>query len=94
MDVVSESMANEQEISRCLAPHVQEELTPGYDRAMEERGTGSVARQKASFHNFISEAKEDLFEDGADVIMERLANAVSAIGDGLALSLDELPQKI
>ncbi len=47
MDVVSESMANEQkEISRCLAPHVQDELTPGYDRAMEERGAGSVARQK------------------------------------------------
>ncbi|KAK0453568.1 hypothetical protein EV421DRAFT_2030518 [Armillaria borealis] len=95
MDVVSESMANEQkEISRCLAPHVQDELTPGYDRAMEERGAGSVARQKASFHDFISEAKEDLFEDGADVIMERLANAASAVGDGLALSLGELAQKI
>ncbi|KAK0468295.1 uncharacterized protein EV420DRAFT_1473993 [Desarmillaria tabescens] len=95
MDVVSESMANEQkEISRCLAPHVQGELTPGYDRAMEERGTGSVARQKASFHDFISEAREDLFEDGVDVIMERLASAASAVGDGLALSLGELAQKI
>ncbi|KAK0486897.1 hypothetical protein EDD18DRAFT_1192269 [Armillaria luteobubalina] len=95
MDVVSESMANEQkEISRCLAPHIQDELTPGYDRAMEERGAGSVARQKASFHGFISEAKEDLFEDGADVIMERLADAASAVGDGLALSLGELAQKI
>ncbi|KAK0191014.1 hypothetical protein F5146DRAFT_1196144 [Armillaria mellea] len=95
MDVVSESMANEQkEISRCLAPHIQDELTPGYDRAMEERGAGSVARQKASFHDFISEAKEDLFEDGADVIMERLANAASAVGDSLALSLGELAQKI
>ncbi|KAK0490958.1 hypothetical protein IW261DRAFT_1434849 [Armillaria novae-zelandiae] len=95
MDVVSESMANEQkEISRCLAPHVQAELTSGYDRAMEERGAGSVARQKASFHDFISEAKEDLFEDGADVIMERLANAATVVGDGLTLSLGELAQKI
>ncbi|KAK0206486.1 Dynamin family-domain-containing protein [Desarmillaria ectypa] len=95
MDVVSESMANEQkEISRCLAPHVQEELTPGYDRAMEERGAGSVARQKASFRDFISEVRQDLFEDGADVIIERLVNAASVIGDGLALSLGELAQKI
>ena len=38
---------NEQkETSRCLAPHVQDQLLWGYDRAMEERGRGSVARQK------------------------------------------------
>lgn len=47
LDVVRDTMQNEQkEVSRCLAPHVQEQLIEGYDRAMEERGTGSVARQK------------------------------------------------
>lgn len=47
IDVVAESMTNEQkEISRCLAPHVQAELIDGYDAAMEERGAGSVKRQK------------------------------------------------
>jgi hypothetical protein len=47
VDLVKETMNQEQkEISRCLAPHVQEQLIEAYDTAMEERGTGSVARQK------------------------------------------------
>lgn len=47
LDAVSEAMNTQQkEISRCLAPHVQAQLADGYNRAMEERGRGSVARQK------------------------------------------------
>lgn len=47
VDLVKETMNTEQkEVSRCMAPHVQEQLVEGYDTAMEERGTGSVARQK------------------------------------------------
>jgi hypothetical protein len=47
MGVVKEALGREQkEISRCLAPHVQNELAGGYNLAMEERGRGSVARQK------------------------------------------------
>jgi hypothetical protein len=46
-EIVRATMNNEQkEVSRCMAPHVQAQLVDGYDRAMEERGTGSVARQK------------------------------------------------
>lgn len=44
---IKTAMTNEQkEISRCLTPHVKSELLEGYAAAMEERGTGSVARQK------------------------------------------------
>lgn len=47
VEAVKIAMQEEQkEISRCLAPQVQAHLVDGYDRAMEERGTGSVARQK------------------------------------------------
>jgi hypothetical protein len=47
VDLVKETMNTEQkEVSRCMAPHVQDQLIDGYDTAMEERGTGSVARQK------------------------------------------------
>lgn len=47
MEVVKEALGKEQkEISRCLAPHVQNELTDGYNLALQERGSGSVARQK------------------------------------------------
>jgi len=47
VEIVKATLNTEQkEISRSLAPHVQEQLIDGYERAMEERGTGSVARQK------------------------------------------------
>ena len=47
IEVVKETMQTEQkEVSRCLAPHVQSQLIDGYDRAMQEVGRGSVARQK------------------------------------------------
>lgn len=38
--------SEQKEISRSLAPHVQNQLTDGYETAMLERGPGSVARQK------------------------------------------------
>lgn len=45
--VVGETVITQQkEVSRCLAPHVQNNLIDGYDLAMEEKGPGSVARQK------------------------------------------------
>ena len=44
---VKEQMSKEQkEISRCIVPHVKNELLDGYNGAMQEKGTGSVARQK------------------------------------------------
>jgi hypothetical protein len=46
---IKEQMSKEQkEISRCVAPHVRNELLEGYEEAILERGTGSVARQKVS----------------------------------------------
>ena len=50
--VVREILNEQQkEISRCLIPHVQKQLRNGYAEAAEERGRGSVARQKVSFAN-------------------------------------------
>ena len=49
VELVKETMNREQkEISRIMAPHVQAQLVEGYDTAMEERGRGSVARQKVN----------------------------------------------
>ena len=47
IEIVKETLNTKQkDISRLLAPHIQNELVDGYDEAMEERGRGSVARQK------------------------------------------------
>ncbi|KAG1755777.1 hypothetical protein EDB19DRAFT_1956649 [Suillus lakei] len=95
MEVVKEALVKEQkEISRCLAPHVQNELTDGYNLALEERGRGSVARQKAVFHNYIDGHKHDVFDGGADVLMGRLSTAAETIGKALNESLRELAEKI
>lgn len=95
VDLVGTALQNEQkEVSRCLAPHVRDQLVDGYDLAMEERGTGSVARQKAVFHTYISNQKDDIFEDGAEVLMERLDKSAEAIGAALDAALTELAQKV
>jgi hypothetical protein len=110
MEVVKEALGKEQkEISRCLAPHVQNELTDGYNLALEERGQGSVARQKvchthhlkassdriqAVFHNYIHGRKHDVFNGGAEVLMGRLSTAAETIGKALNESLRELAEKV
>lgn len=51
VELVKDAMNREQkETSRVMAPHVQAQLVEGYETAMEERGKGSVARQKVSVH--------------------------------------------
>lgn len=95
LELVRQTMNNEQkEVSRCLAPHVQQQLVDGYDRAMVERGRGSVARQKAVFHNYIDDCKDDVFDDGADVLLDRLSKAAEAIGAALDSALSELAEKV
>ncbi|KAF8165415.1 Dynamin family-domain-containing protein [Crassisporium funariophilum] len=95
VEVVKATMNTEQkEVSRVMAPHVQAHLIEGYDTAMEERGTGSVARQKAYFRGYIENCKNDIFGDGADVVMERLTKATEAIGEALDEAMGELAQKI
>lgn len=95
LDVVRDTMNTEQkEISRCFAPHVQNQLIEGYDSAMMERGAGSVARQKALFHNYVDDIKEEVFNDGAEVLLGRLSTAAEAVGKALEDSLEELAEKI
>ncbi|KAG6882282.1 hypothetical protein C0992_012236, partial [Termitomyces sp. T32_za158] len=95
MEAVRETMSKEQkEVSRCMMPHIQSQLAEGYDRAMEEKGTGSVVRQKTYFHGFIDSCKDEIFDGGADVIMDRLSKAANAIGNTLDGALGQLAQKI
>lgn len=47
IDIVNAQLtAGQKDVSRCLTPTVREQMLDGYQRAMEERGRGSVARQK------------------------------------------------
>jgi hypothetical protein len=95
VETVKDTLNNEQkEVSRSLAPHVQSQLLDGYTTAMEERGRGSVARQKDVFRTYVSDCKDDIFEDGADVILDRLTDAADAIGKTLTAALDNLAQKV
>lgn len=95
VELVKETMNREQkEVSRCMAPHVQNQLKEGYDTAMLERGTGSVARQKAYFRGYIDECKDNIFDDGAQIVLDRLIKAAEAIGEALDEAMGKLAQKI
>ncbi|KAL5508154.1 hypothetical protein ACEPAH_5772 [Sanghuangporus vaninii] len=53
IDVVSAELTSAQkEVSRGLEPHVRNQLCDGYSLAMQERGRGSVSRQKLVFKNY------------------------------------------
>ncbi|KIK65342.1 hypothetical protein GYMLUDRAFT_70455 [Collybiopsis luxurians FD-317 M1] len=93
--VVRDTVNTEQkEVSRSLAPHVQNNLIDGYNLAMDERGKGSVARQKLVFRTFLSERKDNVFDEGADVLMGRLDSLCSSVGQALLVAFKELAKKI
>ncbi|QRV77492.1 GTPase SLIP-GC protein [Ceratobasidium sp. AG-Ba] len=92
---IKTAMTNEQkEISRCLTPHVKNELLTAYYDAMLERGTGSVARQKLLFHNFVDRHRATIFRGGADQLFGKLDAAAESVGLLLQLALNELSEKI
>lgn len=93
--IVHEALQNHQkDVSRSLVPHVQSSLKNGYDLAMEERGRGSVARQKACFHDFVNANKHVIFSGGADTVMSKLSDAADAVGIALSEKLLELAEKV
>jgi len=70
IDVVQKILtAQQKEVSRCMSPHVRSQLISGYDQAMEERGIGSVARQKVQ--KFTAMAK--------NLILNRLLGRLSIL---------------
>jgi len=93
--VVREQLNNGQkDVSRCLEPHVREQLRDGYYTAMQERGAGSVARQKAIFRNFVQQNKDELFQDGADAILGGLDKIALDVGKALETALEGLANKV
>jgi hypothetical protein len=46
------------------------------------------------FHNFIDDCKNDVFEGGAEIILERLSKAAEVIGLALNEALQSLAQKV
>ncbi|CAE6511703.1 unnamed protein product [Rhizoctonia solani] len=88
-------MTNEQkDISRCLTPHVQRELLDAYESAAAERGTGSVARQKKLFHDYVETSRGTIFSKGTETLFKKLDTAAELIGVLLELGLSELAEKV
>jgi hypothetical protein len=53
-----------------------------------------VTLSQLLFHNYVNECKDDVFEGGAEVIMERLSKAAEAIGHALDAALQLLAEKV
>jgi hypothetical protein len=54
----------------------------------------TVCQFQALFRNFVAENKDDIFDNGADVLMDRLTKAAEAIGGALDEALGALAQKV
>ncbi|KAL5632722.1 hypothetical protein ACGC1H_005617 [Rhizoctonia solani] len=88
-------MTNEQkDISRCLTPHVQRELSTAYQSAAAEHGAGSVTRQKQLFHDYVEASRETIFSKGTENLFKKLDQAAELTGVLLELGLSELAEKI
>jgi hypothetical protein len=46
------------------------------------------------FHNYVDDCKDTVFEDGADVVLDRLEKAAEAVGEALDLAMGELAEKV
>jgi len=49
---------------------------------------------QAYFQGYISDCKDNIFDDGADVVMERLTKAAESIGETLDEAMGKLAQKV
>ncbi len=52
------------------------------------------SRDQAVFHNIVNEIKNEMFDDAADVILGRLAEAAEAVGKALGEALQALAEKV
>ncbi|KAJ3550796.1 hypothetical protein NMY22_g232 [Coprinellus aureogranulatus] len=95
MAVAKETMSNQRrEISHSLAPHVQEALREGYDRAKLEKGRGCVARMKGHFRDIVDDKKETMFDEAATSVLGGLEGAATAVGKALQESLCKLARQV
>ena len=49
---------------------------------------------KTVFRTYIEQCKDEIFDDGAGVVMERLTQAAVAVGEALDTALEELAKKV
>ena len=49
---------------------------------------------QAYFRGFMNECKDTIFDDGADVVLERLTKAADAIGETLDEAMGKLAEKV
>ncbi|KAJ2936140.1 hypothetical protein H1R20_g954, partial [Candolleomyces eurysporus] len=98
-DAVNLTVTQQQRrISRTMAPRIQEFMEDAYSKAVKEPGGhGSYRRRKDRIREFleIEENRNEMFEGGAKVIMDRLDEVAVAVGNALYESVGTaLAQKI
>ncbi|TDL30169.1 hypothetical protein BD410DRAFT_759365 [Rickenella mellea] len=78
----------------CVSSHVQDELEDAYDEAFQERGIGSVARQKAIFQGHIQRHKTEMFNSGVDALFQDIDRVIAKVGVSLRRALKNLAKQV
>ncbi|KAK1224423.1 hypothetical protein PQX77_012719 [Marasmius sp. AFHP31] len=85
----------QKEISRSLVPQVKDQLGDGYSMAMEMKGKGCVKRQKECLHIYVSDHKDDIFNQSVDCILQTgLGDLAAAVRGKVRHPFENLAQKI
>ncbi|KAG6820967.1 hypothetical protein H0H93_009203, partial [Arthromyces matolae] len=89
--LIKESKKN---ISSSLTPCIKQDLTEGYQKALEFTGKGSVVRQQSYFSGFVRERDVTLFVDLRQDVLEALKELLLNLETKIEAEMETLARKV
>ncbi|PVF97245.1 hypothetical protein CPB86DRAFT_786050 [Serendipita vermifera] len=91
--IANDLQDRQKEISRLISPTIRSLLCDGYFAASQERGRGSVARQKLTFRDQVDAVRGSIFKDVIEKVSERLESLTDGTNGHLKAGFEGLAQK-
>jgi len=82
-EIKTAAQKQQRDLSRSMEPAVQTEMTPGYDDATAEAGTGSHRRRVAKLEAHVERAAPKMFQTATDGVVSKM----QALSDGIGQTL-------
>ena len=68
--ILSSVKDQQKDVSRVVAPHIQEKMLPGFLRAKEESGPGCYARIKGHIHAHTEKERLVMFDQAVNILIK------------------------
>ena len=86
-DLKATAQKQQRDLSRSMEPTVQEKMTPGYEAATAECGTGSHRRRVAKLEGHLEQEAPKMFGDAIEGVVGKMRGLSETIGKTLDQSL-------